>query len=498
MSRPRNIKRLHTDVIVIGSGYGGSVVAARAAQAGLGVTVLERGAVLDDGQWSAINEGRSQLHRGTYANGPLDIHVMRGLGALTGNALGGGSRINTAVTIRPPAFIFDRHWPRDIDLAALSGCYAKVESEIRPVAGPESLPRIAMMNQLGRTLDWPVARLPLGMDWDRIRQREDNAEPTTFVAKIADWFRGIGGAKRGLDQTYLRTARAAGVTIRENASVEIIESVEGGFRVHFKSNHEDRTTESSLSARTVVLAAGTLNTVRLLFMNRDVHGTLPHISRSLGHRFFTNQDRGALLYCNHHDWSTDYAPPATSWFDLWDPHRFFIMDLGRSPVSNAILTGVMEFQVGFRETAEMTPALNPPWKSDYWLLGVMGVNESPRQLVYQGGGRMRCLHGPTDTSRDDIVKDCIQRIAQAANAPWMMVPGWLERRMPLTVHPLGGAVMADSPAHGVTDSHGQIFGHPGLFISDGSLMSTPTGVPPSMTIAALAERVALRVVESAR
>jgi cholesterol oxidase len=49
--------------------------------------------------------------------------------------------------------------------------------------------------------------------------------------------------------------------------------------------------------------------------------------------------------------------------------------------------------------------------------------------------------------------------------------------------------MADSPDGGVVDPNGEVFGYPGLYVADGSLVPTPTGVPPSMTIAAMAERI---------
>jgi len=456
----------HTDVIVIGSGYGGSVVAARTAQAGLGVVVLERGGRLNDSDWNAIAEGRSSLRRGSVDKGPLDVHVLRGLGGLTGNGVGGGSRVNTCVTIRPSPVIFEDHWPRGVDLTALAAEYDRVEAEIRPIVCSESLPRVAMMNQLGRVLNWPVTRLPLAVTWRESDGHVGRTEPSSLVSEIASWVRGRG-VKRGLDQTYLRAARDAGAIIQSETTANVIEPRSHGFRVLFQNERG----EGSLTARAVVLATGTLNTVRLLFENRDELETLPHVSRTLGERFFTNGDRGAMLFGVEYDWPADHAPPVTSWFDLWSPHRFFIMDLGRAPIPGGIHA---------------------------WILGVMGANESPRQLVHKGRGHLRCTQENQSNAREDIVQNHIREIARAAKAKSMMVPAWLERRMPFTVHPLGGAVMADTPAQGVTDSFGEVFGHPGLFVSDGSLIPTPTGVPPSMTIAALAERVAKRVVESAR
>ncbi len=70
---------------------------------------------------------------------------------------------------------------------------------------------------------------------------------------------------------------------------------------------------------------------------------------------------------------------------------------------------------------------------------------------------------------------------------------WLSRM--ITVHPLGGCPMGVDPRRGVVDAHGEVFGHPGLFVADGSVMPGPVGVNPSLTIAALGERFSGRVLE---
>lgn len=492
---------MNTDVIVIGSGYGGSVVAARAAQAGLRVVVLERGGPLDEAHWNSIDEGRAGLHRDSYQNGPLDIHVMRGLGALTGNALGGGSRINTSVTIRPRPEIFHDSWPGGMDFAALAACYDRVESTIQPAPCSDSFPRIRWMELLGRFLGFPVARLPLAMDWDKMSGScRDRDGTSSIMSELGGWFRGLA-MKRGLNQTYLRLATDSGAAIHTNASVRVIEPIGGGFRVWFDHLVEGDRRPDSTTAKHVVVAAGALNTVRLLFANRDEHRTLPFVSGRLGERFFTNDDRGALLFSDAYDWAADFAPPAIAWFDRWDSHRFFMMDLGQTPIARGLLMRALA-RCAHRPRAHFARLRHEKQGKatlSAWMVGIMGANEAPRRLTNAGAMRLRCNSNYNSSkSREDIVQSSIDGLANAAGATWMMVPAWLERRMPLTVHPLGGAVMADSPDLGVADSYGEVFGHPGLFVADGSLIPTPTGVPPSMTIAALAERVAVRVVESAR
>jgi len=505
LGRPHPAKTgpLNTDVIVIGSGFGGSVVAARAAQAGLRVRVLERGGPLDPDQWEQIRDGRLPLLEGGHSNGPLDVHVHRGLGALTGNALGGGSRIYTSVTMRPRPEIFNAGWPAGVSLPALGPCYDRVESELRPRSCPDALSRIQFMERVGRAARLPVTRLPLAVDWDRLQHAAAAARhpsDRSMTAELADWFRGTGGMKRSLDQTYLRSAHSSGAVVQLWTSVNSIEPLARGFRVYFRSTNGGGSPDGSLSARFVVIAAGTLNTLRLLFINRDVHRTLPNLSRRLGDRFFTNGDRGALVVNVNHEWSCDSAPPAIGWFDQWEAGRFFIMDLGRSPIVRGPLTSAISCIA--RGGPGNAPNSAKHGFGDFdgaWLLGVMGWDEAPRRLVHTGRGRYRCIAEASPAhSNEDRVSNCIAAIANAAGGRWQMVPAFIERRMPMTVHPLGGASLADSPKAGVTDPHGEVFGHPGLFIADGSLLPTPTGVPPSMTIAALAERVAARVVESAR
>jgi cholesterol oxidase len=72
---------------------------------------------------------------------------------------------------------------------------------------------------------------------------------------------------------------------------------------------------------------------------------------------------------------------------------------------------------------------------------------------------------------------------------------WLFQRWRrnITVHPLGGCILANSPSEGVTsgedDNFGQVFGYPGLYIADGSVVPTAVGANPTAVISALAEKI---------
>jgi cholesterol oxidase len=88
----------------------------------------------------------------------------------------------------------------------------------------------------------------------------------------------------------------------------------------------------------------------------------------------------------------------------------------------------------------------------------------------------------------DAMKRTVKDLGKGAEAEPFFALGTGPLGKDITVHPLGGCPMADDPAEGVVDSFGRVHGHPGLHVSDGSIVPTALGVNPSETIAALAER----------
>ncbi|HVP12063.1 MAG TPA: GMC family oxidoreductase, partial [Phycisphaerae bacterium] len=131
-----------------------------------------------------------------------------------------------------------------------------------------------------------------------------------------------------------------------------------------------------------------------------------------------------------------------------------------------------------------------PAKQCVWSFGVMGFEENPGTLRLSRWGKLvhRRDAGGSDEYRRRMTA-VLEDLAAAAGAKLVTPPAIIARLLPVTVHPLGGATMTDSPENGVTDPFGEVIGHPGLYVADGSIVPTPTGVPPSMTIAALAERI---------
>jgi cholesterol oxidase len=134
------------------------------------------------------------------------------------------------------------------------------------------------------------------------------------------------------------------------------------------------------------------------------------------------------------------------------------------------------------------------------LLPLLGMGrEVPGGRLALRQGRLHTDWSP-DLSRDyfDAVRGRQAELAAELGAKHQDNPVWHLGRRVVTVHPLGGAPMGRSRADGVVDPMGRVFGHPGLYVADGSVMPGTVGPNPSLTIAAVAERFAQGILEEPR
>lgn len=478
------------DVLIVGSGFGGSVCALRAAQAGLRTVVLERGRAMSPTVFEDMAAGRAPKLHTANSPGLVDIPRISGLSAVVSSAVGGGSQIYTAVTIPPPAEIFDDNWPTDLRAESLAPCFDRVAEMIRPSPIPKPLSRTLELERIGRRIGATVTRLPQAMDWPDDPSAMSQCPPEQDLWKnLTDWLQGGPVCrKRTLDRTYLAAAVAAGAEIRPlHEAREIIPSRDG-YRVEYRCRNVDERHEGRLHARRVVLAAGAIGTVRLLFAGRDVYRCLPNVSGALGARFFTNGDMGAMLICDADHVPRDAGPPVTAWLDHWNTDRLYLMEIGHPPLPSMLLRAAALFGAGYVSRSQADTG---------WVYGVMGGDNVPGRLTHTGKGRLSYQRGNTFPSPYELgVQSRLADLAEVAGAKLVVPPNAFLSRFAVTVHPLGGAAMADKANRGVVNSFGEVFGHPGLFIADGSILPTSIGRAPSMTIAALAERVVSRLVES--
>jgi cholesterol oxidase len=311
-------------------------------------------------------------------------------------------------------------------------------------------------------------------------------------------------AKNTLDRTYIPLGLAKGMEVRPLHLVKGIEPAKGGYTVHFDRLEGGARIPGAETAAKVVVAAGSLGSTELLLRCRDEFRTLKGLSPRLGKGWCSNGDFLTPAHYGDREIHPTHGPTITSAIDFQDGSqgpRFWIQDGGffnlmgmeAQTLASCNYGGRLGQLVGLlRERLTHTDpfAHVMPWFAQ-------GV-DSP-------GGVMRLkkrwyFFGPKDfrldwdVARSTPVIDAIvamhRKLTEATGGTALVPPSWSLCKDLVTPHPLGGCGMGTSPRDGVVDHSGQAFGHPGLYVADGSVFPRPLGVNPSRTIAALAERTA--------
>lgn len=351
------------------------------------------------------------------------------------------------------------------------------------------------------------------------------------------------GSKNTLDFNYLSMAAQRGAEINDLHEVRSIAPLPGGgyavrYVVHDPGLHEGTPHKTSelqvrtIEASRVILGAGTLGSTYLLLKNR---ATLPGLSRVLGQQYSTNGDlltfamRCADPSGRRRVVDPSFGPVITSAVRLatsgdGDPSGGgFIEDAGHPQFMNWLVEAtqlggwISRFGRFILHRLGEWMSGRPQSDLDAELSRLLGTCElSAGSTPLLGMGRDRAtgvmsigvdrrgkefldVSWRRRESREwfDRVTDTSRRLAEAMGGGFAENPStrWLGRV--ITVHPLGGCPMGASAAEGVVDAHGQVFGHPGLFVVDGAAMPGPVGSNPSLTIAAFARRAAHSIIREA-
>jgi cholesterol oxidase len=507
------------DVAVIGSGFGGSVVACRLAQAGATVVVLERGQPWPPGsfprtprQWrGALWDPRKGRH------GLFEYHRFDGIDALTASGLGGGSLIYANVMLRKDADSFAADG-LPLEAGELDSEYAAVEAMQRPERYPwtDRTPKTQGLLAAAALAGLEAERPPLAVAFGRhpgepiddgSRNLQGAPRETCRLCGECD----IGcqlGSKHTVDLTYLSAAVEAHAQVRTCCEATTLDRVDGGWRVRYRQHLAARgghpehlldpvaETQREVVAKHVVLAAGTFGSTALLLRNRVA---LPGLSPRLGRGFSGNGD--LLMFLRGADRYLDPAtgPVITAMARVGDARSssgrgYLIQDAGAPAFSEWLWQSLelprdlwravrrrssSEVFGNARESAAMMPMLG------------MGRDVPGGRMQLRGDRLQLTWKGTASQAYFDGLEDTARSMAEALGGRMIRLGGRFARL--LTVHPLGGCAMARDADHGVVDSYGRVFGSDGLYVADGSILPGPVGVNPSMTIAALAERIARRM-----
>lgn len=519
--------RFDYDVVVVGSGFGGSVSALRLVEKGYSVAVLEAGRRFGPDDLPA---GTADIRSFLWAPalGMLGIQRIvpfKDVLVVAGAGVGGGS-LNYANTLYEPleGFYRDQQWAGITDW----------RSELAPY-----------YDQAKRMLG--VTTNPLETDADRVLQKvaarmgvSGTYHPTevgvffgTPGETVADpFFGGAGpartgcihcgecmtgcrhGAKNTLLENYLYLAERAGAEIRPETTVVSVRPLRsGGFLIETKKTASPRAKyRRTLRAEQVIFSAGTLGTGKLLHRMR-AEGKLPRLSPMLGRRTRTNSEALVGAFRARADWQADperyhategvaitssihtderthiepvrygkgynamgllatYATDGSSHVPRW---RQWVQHVGRNP---RLLKEILDI----RNWSERGMILLVMQDLDnalttYWRRGLLTSRMSTRQDADSGANPtwIRAAHDAREIAAEEIGGH----------------PGGSHGEVfdvPLTAHFIGGCPIGESPETGVIDAYQRAYGYEGLHVVDGSALSANLGVNPSLTITAQAER----------
>lgn len=494
------------DVIVIGSGFGGSVAAARLAEAGFQVIVLERGPWRDTvpvrsmgiAQRSPLPRGRllfTRLLRAIGGNripgnrlrlnkhGLFELFFGRGCTVACSSSVGGGSHVYSAINIRPLApRYWEDHAPGLSDAAMQAHYDAVLErmGSMTPLADhgiPNTSPvRFRKHAQdIGPALPVPDPRVGYLLPDDPNRpQRIVDAHgieryEADYQANEDGFLGSPKGSKTTLDVVYLAPAMKHGLEVRDLAEVTTIARQVAGprYRVDYVDHHDGRAT--TLAAEHVIVAAGALNTLAILLRSR-AQGLL-HGMPMLGRRFGTNGDYFGYWDYNEPDVTQSVGLPTTGGVRLLDDPDCPVIGGGGLPAVDSY---------------PLPKFVRERLKRAYMIAGL--GEDTLNGTVAWVGDRLRIDYDPDKSPIFAKLKSAFAEIGRRTGHR-VYAPN-----KPITVHPTGGACVADSVERGVVDCDGEVFDNPGLYVTDAAALPRSPGGPPSMTIAAWADRVASRFI----
>jgi cholesterol oxidase len=533
------------DIVIVGSGYGGAITAARLAfgahQAGrkLQIAVLERGEEHPTGSGpESLDALVKQLRSPVNPLGFYDIRTFGTIDVIAGCGLGGTSLNNMNVALAPDREVFLQYWPRAFRRA--------VQRSPNGLGGLEEYYRRAR-RMLG-AIPWREGQeLAKARVFDEIAEHAGLiGEPAEIVVSAEDRLTRYGvqrractncgdcsmvcnvGAKNTLMTNYLPMAHHFGVRLFTRTEVDHVAGAgAAGYRVHcrLRTGRLGRaTSDRVITAKRVVLSAGTLGTTAILLRSR-ARGLA--LSARLGEDFSGNGDNFAVAY--NTDRVTDAqgfgthsgprsrvkaGPSITSVmrFGADQPDlgkRFTVQDLtSPSALVDAFRLALMGLAAV--EHPDWHPDRVNRWRKDLeWntdgalnhSLGflIMAHDSSDGRIVLDDGGSVRVDWPGAPSERiyseiDELVGGAVKQI----DGTYISNPRWSTRVLGnnlITAHPLGGCATADSAEHGVADDRGRVFDpdggvYTGLYVIDGSVIPRALAVNPLLTISMFAERAA--------
>lgn len=489
--------------------------------------------------------------------GMFDIRNYPRMDALVCAGFGGGSLIYANVFLEPPTEVFKHGWPSTLTKESLQPYYtvAKAVLGARPIPSWQHEPRRRIIRtelfqefaqDQGRTSTLADLCVFFGNDYQQptdigVQEANRYGALQTSCTYCAECDVGCNThSKNTVDLNYLYVAEHVhGAQIQTECVAEKIiplnaqgeeDSVadgEYGYRIYYRHLDNGLT---SVDTRRVIVSAGTLGTNELLLRCRDVFGSLPRLSSRLGKRFSGNGDFLSFVVEGEKNADPNYGPVITQYtdynlFKAHDPNHAFILEDASYPAFAAwLIEGLQPSLNPLGMLEKVWRGLESLWRQfvqtvvdgkwsgslgDFFhqmmkgdasyrssVLLCMGLDKGDGVLSLRDGNLD--LNWPQQSNMPlyQAILACGEKFKTFVQSHFFIpLPTWLwPIRNNITVHPLGGCTLADSPEQGVISGNdkdrGQVFGYKGLYVADGSMLPGAVGANPIATISAVSEWIA--------
>ena len=527
---PPNGKPWQFDVLVVGSGYGASITAARLSEKmhpGSRIAILERGRewvpgtfpdvlkdVTDNSRLKLFGRNKRDLNNPT---GLFNVVQCDEISVLSGSGLGGSSLINASVALRADREVFlQTQWPqalREIDY--LSPYYDQAEYELGVRSEPidwtckMKAQRLAAENLRDYGCHFEAAALTITRSFQGhalpVLNRQGMIQRECI--DCGDCLTGCNvGAKNTLAMNYLPMARRNGTMMFTQTEVRDIEKCGDFWKVNFIYFHRDEQgrhteQEGSTTARVVVLGAGSIGSSEILMRSQRQH---LDFSRQLGCNWTGNGD--ALGFVRKTDFPTNIAG-----FSAQDPQGRRIGPTIQTNVTypdrpNLFDRVLIQEGVAARSYANALSFLMQDLDLDQTqvMLGMGHDRQEGKLFLEDNGNALISWPGLLDSDYRRLIRAELSRLAHGHGGKYKYLRVFGDRM--ISVHPLGGCGMSDDPRSGVINHKGQVYDtvcggdfdeatgefrvHEGLYVCDGAIFPTAIACNPFLTISAMSERAA--------
>ena len=497
-------------VIVIGSGFAGSVAARELAEAGIDVTLVERGPWRDTVPVRSMKiPKRSPLPRGwagflnllrtvnnnklfrgrltTNKRGLFEVFIAKGLNVVCSSGVGGGSHVYAGFNVPPPD---ENYWEGvggTLTAAKMQRSYQRVMEGMgsRVPMADDRLPN-TLSERFRDNPEMDVANadfeIPVGYLF-----AENPGEPKKVVdtdgieryEAMPGEDGNLGSEKGGkttLDFAFLAKGLKHGLRVKDLHEVRTIRksSTSDLFEVHTINHHTGE--ETVFRATHVFLGAGTMNTLRILLQSVAEGGL--NACALLGKYFGGNGD-----YFGYWDLKDDQRD-----LSVGMPGRGLLKVRDKNPL------GPDKDWPLLGEGAFPSPTMLPMggWvrkklQQGSYVAG-MGADAQNGEVSLKRG-KLIIKYNPADSELFSRIKEAFRVVGEKTKSKIYH----FER--PITVHPTGGAIIGESDAHGVIDANGEMYNNAGLFVVDAAAFPKPIAGPPAMSIAAWSDHVVSNFIE---